>query len=162
MHKLSVYLDTSIINFVHADDEPELRQITREFFDEHRHKYELAISDVVLFEINKTSNPKRHQLLLDCVRELAVPLVGMELEEETEVFALADTYISEKIIPPSKREDAIHLGISTVLDFDVLLSWNFRHLANLRKQTQVNAVNARLGYFRNLRLLNPMELMDED
>lgn len=162
MHKLSVYLDTSIINFVHADDEPELRRITREFFDAHSRKYDLAISDVVLFEINKTTNPERRKLLLACLRDLGLPVVDTTEEEEAEIFSLAETYIAETVIPPSKREDAIHLGLCTVLDFDVLLSWNFRHLANLRKQTQVNALNARLGYFRNLRLLNPMELMDED
>lgn len=162
MLKPSVYLDTSIVNFVHADDEPELRRITEDFFDNHAHKYELAISAIVIFEINKTTDPKRRQVLLDCVKRLSLPLLDLEPEQESEAFSLADEYINERIIPESKREDALHLGISTVLEFDVLLSWNFRHLANLRKQTQVNALNAKLGFFRPLRLLNPMELMDED
>ncbi len=162
MQKLSVYLDTSVINFVHANDEPELRCITLDFFDNHRYKYELAISDVVLFEINKTNDPTRRNLLLSCVKELNIPLLSMSAEQEKEVFVLADEYVAANIIPQSKREDAIHLAISTTLEFDILLSWNFRHLANIKKQTQVNALNARLGYYRPLRLSNPMELMDEN
>ncbi|MCX7002688.1 MAG: hypothetical protein NTV22_05365 [bacterium] len=34
MKKLRIYLDTSVINFLFADDAPEKRDITREFFAE--------------------------------------------------------------------------------------------------------------------------------
>ena len=35
MKKLKIYLDTSIINFLFADDAPEKRDVTREFFSEY-------------------------------------------------------------------------------------------------------------------------------
>jgi hypothetical protein len=66
-----------------------------------------------------------------------------------EVMALADLYISAGIIPSKKRQDALHIAICTVFEFDVLLSWNFRHLANFQKQVQINALNETSGYLKN-------------
>ena len=33
MKKLRIYLDTSVISFMFADDAPEKRDVTREFFE---------------------------------------------------------------------------------------------------------------------------------
>ena len=33
MKRLSIYLDTSVVSFLYAEDEPELRDITVEFFE---------------------------------------------------------------------------------------------------------------------------------
>lgn len=45
---------------------------------------------------------------------------------------------------------------------DVLLSWNFRHLANIKKQISVRIINEKNGYFYPLALTNPMEVMSEN
>ena len=37
MKKLKVYLDTTIFNFVFADDAPEERDLTRRFFSQINH-----------------------------------------------------------------------------------------------------------------------------
>ena len=47
------------------------------------------------------------------------------------------------------------------LDMDVLLSWNFRHLANLNKEARFLAVNVEEGYRHPLRLVSPLEVLDE-
>ena len=53
MKNLSVYLDTSVINFLFADDSPERKAITIDFFDNFIQTgiYETYISDVVIAEI---------------------------------------------------------------------------------------------------------------
>lgn len=33
MKKIKIYLDTSVINFLFADDSPEKKEITEQFFD---------------------------------------------------------------------------------------------------------------------------------
>jgi predicted nucleic acid-binding protein len=160
--RLSVYLDTSVVSFLFADDEPELRDITQQFFDDHLGKYDVAVSEVLLFEIGNTQDEARRQQLREAVDRYAIPVIQLSPEEQGEVFALAEQYVEGGIVPASKREDALHLAIATVLEYDVLLSWNFRHLANLRKQIQVRADNERAGYLHPLSLLNPMELMHEE
>ena len=46
---------------------------------------------------------------------------------------LAEKYIEHKIIPFGKYEDALHIAFATYYDFDILLSRNFKHLANINK-----------------------------
>ncbi len=36
MRKLKIYLDTSVINFLFADDVPEFKKITEDFFMNYR------------------------------------------------------------------------------------------------------------------------------
>ena len=55
MKKLKIYLDTSVINFLFADDVPEFKKITEEFFEHVKEqRYHVFISDIVIKEIDKT------------------------------------------------------------------------------------------------------------
>ena len=162
MRRLSIYLDTSVISFLFAEDEPEKRPITTEFFDSYLGRYAVAISQVVLFEIGKASDPELRDRLYQAVRRYRLPVIQLTPDEEQEAFALAGLYVEAGVVPPAKREDAMHLAIATIREYDVLLSWNYRHLANIRKQTQVNAVNAQARYLHPLSLLDPMEVIYED
>jgi len=58
MRKLKLYLDTSVINFLFADDVPEFKKITEEFFEIVKigKGFEVYISDVVINEITKTND----------------------------------------------------------------------------------------------------------
>ncbi len=53
---VSLYLDTSVINFIYADDTPEMRDITIDFFNNFIAKgvYNTFISEFVLQEILQT------------------------------------------------------------------------------------------------------------
>jgi predicted nucleic acid-binding protein len=52
--KLRIYLDTSVINFLFADDAPDFRRATVEFFDRYAKRYELFVSEIVRIEaVNK-------------------------------------------------------------------------------------------------------------
>ena len=78
-----------------------------------------------------------------------------------EVEALAELYLSRDAMPPAKINDAIHVAFATVHEMDILLSWNFKHLANVNKEARVSALNAEAGYRRGLRLTSPLEVEDE-
>jgi hypothetical protein len=81
----------------------------------------------------------------------------LTLDEEAD--RLSAIYIKEKVVPKKKLEDAQHIAIATCNQMDVLLSWNFEHLANIKKQFAVNTVNEKKGYSHPLILTNPMEVM---
>ena len=78
-----------------------------------------------------------------------------------EIEYLAKKYVESGIIPENKLEDALHIAFATHYEFDILLSWNFKHLANIKKQIEVNAVNETEGHTKTLNLLNPMEMLYE-
>jgi len=60
-----------------------------------------------------------------------------------------------------KYNDALHIAFATYYEFDILLSWNFKHLANIKKQMAINSVKQGEGYSKKFHLLNPMEVLYE-
>jgi hypothetical protein len=49
-------------------------------------------------------------------------------------------------VPINYEDDAFHLATCTVARIDFLVSWNFKHLANARREAGFNAVNVLHGY----------------
>ena len=143
MKKLKLYLDTSVINFLFADDVPELRKITEDFFENYveKGKYLVYVSDVVIAEIEKTKYEDKKKLLLEVIEKFSLRI--LILDETSD--ALANVYLREKIIPPKKLEDAQHIAIATCNQMDILLSWNFKHLSNIQKQIGVKIINENEG-----------------
>jgi len=56
MIKSTIYLDTSVINFLFADDAPEKKEITIDFFENFVKLgvYDTYITEYVIAEINQT------------------------------------------------------------------------------------------------------------
>jgi hypothetical protein len=49
-------------------------------------------------------------------------------------------------VPPAFADDAQHVAVCSVARLDYLVSWNFKHLANARRESGFNAVNMLQGY----------------
>jgi len=158
MKKLKIYLDTSVINFLFADDAPMYQQITKDFFNHYLNEYEVYISEIVYVEIQKTKNTVIKDRLLSIIKEYDIEIYD-NLYPEIEL--LARLYVSSGIIPQQKLADALHIAYATYYEFDILLSWNFKHLANIKKQMAINAINESQGYSKKLFLTNPMEVTFE-
>jgi len=113
-------------------------------------------------EIGRTRDEERRGLLRDAVSRYGLVPVALNEDDEGEIAALAELYVRESVIPARKRDDAVHVAICTVLEYDVLLSWNFHHLVNVRKQIRINAANQQQGYLKPLLLLTPLEVMGDE
>jgi hypothetical protein len=55
----------------------------------------------------------------------------------------------------------LHVAVATFNEIDFLLSWNYKHLANVNKEKQFEIVNLKNGYLKSPRLCTPMELFNE-
>lgn len=158
MKRPQLYLETSVWNYYFAEDAPEKREITLSFFDKIRQgEYEIFISDIVVEEIGRADAGKK-RLLLNIIAEYS----PTKLIISEEIAGLAQHYISEGALPASKIEDAMHAAVATVFEVDALISWNLKHLANLKKMELLNAINIKAGYFKRLELITPMEVSDEE
>jgi rRNA-processing protein FCF1 len=156
--KLKIYLDTSVINFLFADDAPQFKEITIDFFENYLDDYDVFISQVVIDEINRTQNIGKRKILTDTVKKFNLKIFE---NLNKDIIDIAKGYIEEGIIPSNKIDDALHLAFSTYFEFDILLSWNFKHLANINKQEKINSYNLGKGFRKPLYLLNPMEVTYE-
>jgi hypothetical protein len=161
MKKLKVYLDTSIINFLEADDAPDLKKITEEFFENivNNDIIDPYISNVVIDEINNTPNTEKRTNLLEILDKYkSIKNLLANENQNKEIVFLAQEYMDKEIIPKKKVSDAFHVAYSTVFEMDVLLSWNFKHLANINKEHKILIVNKTHGYNYPFRMANPMEV----
>ena len=78
-----------------------------------------------------------------------------------EARALSERYIREGGISERFRLDAQHIAMATISRSDVLVSWNFKHIVNLRRIRLYNAVNLRNGY-PVLEIRSPREVLHDE
>jgi len=74
---------------------------------------------------------------------------------------MARTKISNDPSGRIKVEDPIHAAMATAYEMDALISWNLKHLSNLKKMEMINGINMKEGYFKRLELITPMEVSDK-
>lgn len=160
MKRLRIYLDTSVINFLYADDVPDFRRVTEEFFAEYATKNDLYGSDVLLRELDRDPDQGRRKKHMEVLRDHDVMILPSDKDDQ--IVHLADAYMQHGIVPAKKRDDALHVAYATVFEMDVLLSWNFKHLANIRREARFVVVNQAEGYWRSPRIVSPLEVEDEE
>ncbi|MBI3193940.1 MAG: hypothetical protein HYZ34_05640 [Ignavibacteriae bacterium] len=162
MKPYRVYLDTSIINFVYADDAPEKKEATIDFFENYvrRGFYATYVSYVVFTEINNTKNINKRNRLLSVIERYDVADVDIQISDD--IRLLSSAYIKEGIVPRNKEADALHIAIAVVNVMDVLLSWNYQHLANIHRERKIIGLNNLLGFSHNFRIITPLELLDKN
>lgn len=82
------------------------------------------------------------------VRALLQSSIAAEdmLARTEEVEGLAQAYLAQKIVPQACSNDARHVALCSIARLDFLVSWNFKHLTNVRREAGFNAVNGLQGY----------------
>ena len=75
-----------------------------------------------------------------------------------EIDHLAATYVGQGVVTPKYEDDARHVAACTVNRIDFLVSWNFRHMVNMQRETAFNGVNLLNGYTA-IRIVNPLEII---
>ncbi len=154
MHKLSVYVETSVWSHAFAEDAPQLRKETEKFFDEAKKgKYRLFISAVVLKEISRANEELAARL-----RGLVEELDPVTLEFDDDMDQLAQQFLAQGVVPPSEIEDAQHVAAAVASELDVLVSWNYRHLVNVRRREEFHHVSVMNGYYRPPQIVTPPEV----
>ncbi len=159
MRKKKLYLETSIINFVYADDSPDKKEVTIEMFnllEKEEDSYSLYISRLILEEIGNAEGEKTRQLL-----EVIANRNFTILEMTEEAQKLGERYIKEGLIPRKYDDDAYHIAIATVHDMDVIVSWNFKHIVKMKTIEGVKWINESEGY-RPIEIYSPWEVLGSD
>jgi hypothetical protein len=154
----TVYIETSIFSYLTGRPSRDLvaaarQQITIDWWEDHRYKYEIYISNVVVAEASQ-GDKLRMQARIDKIKEIP------RLAVSSECLFLAEKMISESILPPKAKDDALHLAISGFHSMDFLLTWNCRHLANAHLASRFRAFFEQNGYKYPV-ICTPEELMGE-
>ena len=142
MTKPRIYVETTIPSAYYtnrtAPDMVERREDTRRWWAAAITTCELVASAVVLRELQDgTSEHVPFRLAL---------VHGLELLDlTTPINSTAEVYMRRKLMPSDPPSDALHVALASHYNCDVLVTWNFRHLANPNKMKHLRVVNAQLG-----------------
>jgi predicted nucleic acid-binding protein len=158
MPKPRVYVETTIPSAYYTDrSDPES---ARNRADTHRwwmhalNSCNLLTSQAVLDELGRGKS--RHVPWRLWMLE-GLPL----LVPQDDIYATADVYINRKAMPADPLGDALHLALASHYKCDVLVTWNYRHLANGNKLNHIRRINEHLGLFVP-RICTPRKLLEDD
>ncbi|MDR6807035.1 putative nucleic acid-binding protein [Dyadobacter sp. BE34] len=144
------YLDTSVFGGV----------FDAEFEIESLRIFELVISGEIICVLSEITEgelidaPERVRNLLARVQNNLAEYVPLTQES----VLLAETYLNEKVVGPTSRNDCLHIAIATVSEVDFLVSWNFKHIVNAHRIRGYNCINLRLGY-KELEIVSPKTVL---
>ncbi|MCL2747108.1 MAG: PIN domain-containing protein [Oscillospiraceae bacterium] len=156
MKKLKIYLDTSVVSHLFADDTPDKMDDTNKLWDDFKAgKYDIFISTITVEELQKCSEPKRSKMA-----ERLGEIDFQVLEETDEINNLAYEYLYNGVLTKKSVDDCLHMACAVVMNCDIIISWNFKHLVNYRTINKVKIVNA-VNHYKEISIISPTMLLEE-
>ena len=154
----TVYIETSIIGYVTSRPSRDLiaaanQQLTRDWWENHRGRYDLYISETVLLECS-AGDIQAAQKRLDALSGIPV----LDVTEDAE--KLAGALVGQIPLPENAEIDALHIAIATVHGVNYLLTWNCTHIANAVLRPRIEAI-CRFTGFEPPTICTPQQLIEE-
>lgn len=127
MAKKRVYVESSVISYLTARPSHLLIKLAKQqqTWDwwENRRRWDLFISPIVLWEIQRGDQRAAHKRV---AATIGLPL----LAETEEMGTLAQNLIKGGLFPEKAYFDALHVASATIHGMDYLVTWNQTHLFN--------------------------------
>jgi predicted nucleic acid-binding protein len=152
-----VYIESSVISYLtaRASDDPiknAWQTVTTQWWNTRLDQVTACISPYVIEEIS-AGDPIAAKQRIDVIRGLNV------LDTHTEIEALADFLLLGGGLPANARFDALHIACAAYHGVNVVLTWNFKHIANPVQLPVMRGLCAARGY-RLPELVSPLEMME--
>ncbi|MGD9201603.1 MAG: PIN domain protein [Chitinispirillia bacterium] len=151
--KQRVYTDTSV--FGGYFDE-EFKDGSIQLFDEFKIGIKImVISDITLRELQLA--PENVRNLLGKIPDQFTEFIRFDDDAKF----LSTKYVEDGAVSEKYLLDAQHIAIASLNHVDVLVSWNFKHIVNLRRIQLYNSINLKYGY-PMIEIRIPKEIIDEE
>jgi predicted nucleic acid-binding protein len=145
-----IYIDTSILGG-YFDKEFDIA--TRRLFEEvKKGEYKVVVSNITEGEL--LNAPERIRTLLN---DLNIDYEVLKLTDDAVNLALE--YIKENVVGQISYDDCLHIAIATISRIDLLVSWNFKHIVNIKRIRGYNGINIKNGY-PSIEIRSPKDLID--
>lgn len=116
----------------------------------------MYLSTVTLREMEKCSESKRTQLI-DCLNEIS--FTTLDITED--VKRMAKKIIEMGILTQKSFEDCQHIGVALINECDCIISWDFKHIVNVKTIRSVRAITNLEGY-KKIEIWNPSVLLESE
>ncbi len=156
--KTKIYLDTSVLSYLRQEDSPDRMASTLSFWEELKTRKDLDIylSDVTLAEVSECYEPKRSYML-----EKLKEITFTRLEKDDDAENLAKQIINLGILTNKSHDDCLHIALAVLEACNYIVSWNFKHLVNVKTINGVRAITNLRG-FSPIDIITPEMLIQED
>jgi hypothetical protein len=154
----TVYIETTIVSYLVANPSRDSilaahQQLTRQWWQDERRRYECVTSAEVLKEARMGDAEMSRRRI-----EALVGLTILKVDEPARKLARA--VLAERLLPPTAASDAIHAVVAAQSRVNILLTWNCRHLANPHLLAKLRAFMAARGLVLP-EVCTPIELMGQ-
>ena len=157
MNKLKVYLDTSIISYLDQKDAPDRMKETLRLWELFKQGvYDIYISDIVIREINQCT-PEKLEILTEYLDMIDFTII--ETDENT--MNLAEKFIDFGILKKKSIDDCQHIATAIIAGCDIITSWNFQHIVNVKTIRGVKVITTLEGY-KDLLIYPPSILVESE
>ncbi|MBD5502621.1 MAG: type II toxin-antitoxin system VapC family toxin [Lachnospiraceae bacterium] len=157
MRKLKVYLDTSVISHLLQEDVPDKMADTRKLWEMFRDgKYDVYLSTVTLEEVADCPEPKRSEL-----RKFLEQINYSVIDITDELEMVAQKIIDMGILTKKSYDDCQHIAAAVVEECNCIISWNFKHIVNIKTIHGVRAITNLTGY-KSIDILSPTVLLESE
>ncbi len=145
-----IYLDTSVFGGYY---DAEFEEDTQILFEKiYLQQFKVVYSSITEEELLEA--PEKVKQLLPSLQDS----IKTRIELTEEAVNLADNYLAENVVGRTSRSDCFHIAMATVYEVDILVSWNFKHIVNVKRIRGYNAVNLKLGY-KTIDIRSPKEII---
>jgi len=153
---MKIYLDTSVISYLDQTDAPEKMADTLKFWEFlKRGEVDVSVSRLALAEIERNQEPKLGKL-----KGFLGEIDYKVIEESDEINEVANKFVENGILTQKSFDDCIHIASSLVYDCTCIVSWNFKHIVNMKMISGVKLVSAQTGYGPTTFICTPSYLME--
>ena len=83
------------------------------------------------------------------------------LDISDEALDVAEQLISLEILTQKSFDDCQHIGTAVVNGCDCIISWNFKHIVNIKTIRGVRAISNLKGY-KPIEICNPSVLLESE
>lgn len=134
----SIYVETTIFSYLTARPSKNIvaaawQQITHEWWMEHRSRFDLYISELVVAEAERGDSEAAARRLAQLK---AIPLLSIT----EEAISFADKLVAHAALPLKAADDALHIAVAAVHGISYLLTWNCRHIDNAEAKPLIRSI----------------------
>ena len=141
--KIKVYLDTSVISYLDQQDAPEQMKETREVWERIKAgQYDVFISDVVLRELADCKDEAKRDLLIGHLAEIKYNLIAVD----DDIAKLAEKIVTKGVLKQKNIDDCQHIAAAILSDCDIIVSWNFKHIVNVKTIRGIKVITTVEGF----------------
>jgi hypothetical protein len=147
----SIYIDTSVFGGYFDDEfEVDTQLLFKKIFKEN---ITIIIADTVSKEL--VNAPDDVKDFFDSIPKEIIK----EIPLTDEIKILANKYIEANVITKKNISDCYQIATATIVNADIIVSWNFKHFVNSERKKGYNAVNISENY-KTINILSPTDVIN--